>query len=84
MECKLGLALGCKGLDKEGSCSVYYPVGVVLRMEQGVCEFKNIRAPKVGIHAPKTGKMRNPLKQAKMEARANAAAKAPVEKTTKA
>ena len=88
MTCKLGKALGCKGMDKEGGCNIYHPVGVQMRMAAGVCEFKNIRAAKVGINAPKTGKMRNPLKQAKMEARASAAAKAPdnkpIEKTTKA
>ena len=72
MECKLGLALGCEGLDKEGSCNVYYPVGVALRMEQGICEFKNVRAPKVGINAPKKGKMLNPLKAAKAAERGKA------------
>jgi len=70
MECKLGKALGCEGLNKEGSCGVYHDEGVALRMDQGICEFKNIRAPKVGIHAPKAVKMLNPIKAAKAAARA--------------
>jgi len=70
MECKLGKALGCEGLDKDGNCNVYYPIGVQVRMLSGICEFKNIRAPRVGINAPKKGKMLNPIKAAKAAAKA--------------
>jgi hypothetical protein len=70
MECKLGKALGCEGLSKEGNCSVFFKEGVALRMDQGICEFKNIRAPRIGINAPKKGKMLNPIKAAKAAAKA--------------
>jgi len=72
--CKLGEVFGCAGLKADGTCGVYSPEGVALRMDKGECIFKNVRAPKVGIYAPKGKKGRNPLKQAKMEARAGAAA----------
>ena len=84
MICKLGLALGCAGIRHDGHCKVLFDEGVTRNMENGSCVFKDIRAPQVGIHAPKDLKKRNPLKQAKMEARANAAAKALVEKTDEA
>lgn len=80
MICLLGKALGCKGLKEDEHCGVFSKEGVEIRVLEGICVFKNIRAPQVGIYAPKTGKKRNPLKQAKMEARANAATNAPVEK----
>lgn len=80
MICPLGRALGCEGIDAEGNCEKYYDEGVKLRVLEGICGFKNIRAPRKGIYALKDGKKRNPLKQAKMEARANAVAKAPVKK----
>ena len=70
MECKLGLTLGCEGVDVNGNCTIYSAEGVALRMDQGICEFKNIRAPKVGINAPKAVKMLNPIKAAKAAARA--------------
>lgn len=76
MICKLGKALGCEGLRKDGHCGVFFKEGVALRMDQGICEFKNIRAPRVGIYAPKAGKMRNPLKAAKAAERGKAAAEA--------
>ena len=75
MICPLGKALGCEGLKNDGNCGIFFDEGVKLRIEQGVCEFKNIRAPKVDINASKTGKMRNPLKAAKAEARGQAASK---------
>lgn len=76
MICKLGKALGCEGLKKDGNCSIFFDEGVTLRMNQGVCMFKNIRAPRVGIYAFKSGKMRNPLKAAKAAERGKAAAEA--------
>ena len=69
MICLLGAALGCEGLNKDNTCNVFHDEGVKLRMHEGVCVFKNIRAPQVGINAPKKGKMLNPLKAAKAEAR---------------
>jgi len=71
--CELGKSLGCNGLKADGICGVYSPEGVAHRVNSGECIFKNIRAPKIGIYAPKGVKGRNPLKQAKMEARAGAA-----------
>jgi hypothetical protein len=73
MECKLGKALGCVGLNEEGNCEKYYDEGIALHMNLGICEFKNIRAPKVGINAPKIGKMLNPIKAAKAAVRSKAA-----------
>jgi len=70
MICPLGKALGCEGLKNDGNCGVYYDEGVKLRMHEGICEFKNIRAPRVGINAPKKGKMLNPIKAAKAAAKA--------------
>jgi hypothetical protein len=75
MECKLAQALGCGGMKADGTCSIYRDEGVALRMNQGGCVFREIRAPKIGIHELKGVKGRNPLKQAKMEAR-NKTAKA--------
>lgn len=72
MECKLGLALGCTGMRESGDCSVYSDEGVAWRMNVGFCAFKNIRASSTGIYAPKTGKMRNPLKAAKAAERGKA------------
>jgi phage gp45-like len=69
MICPLGKALGCEGL-KDGNCSVFFDEGVKLRVLKGICEFKNIRAPKIGINAPKKGKMLNPIKAAKAAAKA--------------
>jgi hypothetical protein len=73
MECKLGNALGCAGLKVDGTCGIYSEEGVSLRTNQGVCIFKNVRAPRVGINAPKGSKMRNPLKAAKAAERGKAA-----------
>lgn len=69
MICKLGVTLGCEGLRKDGHCGVFFKEGVAIRINRGVCEFKNIRASKVGIYAPRRGRMLNPLKAAKAEAR---------------
>lgn len=69
MICLLGKSLGCEGLNKDNTCSVFHDEGVKLRMTEGICVFKNIRAPRVGIYSPKKGKMLNPLKAAKAEAR---------------
>lgn len=73
MVCKLGLALGCEGLKTNGDCGIYHPEGVAHHMDQGICTFRDIRAPKIGIYELKGVKGRNPLKQAKMEARNKAA-----------
>ncbi len=70
MECKLGKALGCEGLKNDGNCGIFFDEGVKLRVLEGVCVFKNIRAPQVGIYAPKKGKMLNPIKAAKAAAKA--------------
>jgi hypothetical protein len=75
MGCKLGQAFGCEGMDVNGNCTVYRDEGIALRMNQGGCVFREIRAPKIGIPELKGVKGRNPLKQAKMEAR-NKTAKA--------
>ena len=75
MICPLGKALGGEGLKDDDNCGIFFDEGVRLRVREGICEFKNIRAPKVDINAPKTGKMRNPLKAAKAEARGQAASK---------
>ena len=69
MECKLGKALGCEGLKKDGNCGVFFDEGIKIRVFEGLCGFKNIRAPRVGIYEPKTGKMLNPIKAAKAAAR---------------
>ena len=73
-ECKLGQALGCEGMDRDGNCTIYHPEGVAHRMEQGFCVFKNIRSANVGIYAIKRGKKRNPLKLAKAIERGKVAA----------
>jgi len=70
MECKLGQALGCEGMKADGTCSIHFDEGVARRVEQGVCVFKNIRSPQVGIYAPKSIKMLNPIKAAKAAAKA--------------
>ena len=72
MICLLGAALGCEGLKKDNTCSVFHDEGVKLRMNEGICVFKNVRAPRVGINAPKKGKMLNPLKAAKAAERGKA------------
>jgi len=68
--CSLGNALGCAGLKVDGTCGIYSEEGVSLRTNQGVCIFKNIRSPQVGIYAPKSIKMLNPIKAAKAAAKA--------------
>lgn len=70
MICPLGKALGCEGMVDNGECGVFFDEGVKLRVLEGVCEFKNIRAPRIGINAPKKGKMLNPIKAAKAAAKA--------------
>lgn len=74
MICKLGLALGCKGIDVEGNCEKYYDEGVKRKMEVGFCAFKSCHSDDIGIYAPKGSKKRNPLKAAKAEAKNKAAA----------
>ena len=76
MECKLGKALGCKGLKKDGDCGVFFDEGIKIRVFEGLCAFKNVRAPQVGVYAPKSGKKLNPLKAAKAEARNKVVAEA--------
>jgi hypothetical protein len=70
MECRLGKALGCEGLKNDGNCGVFFDEGVKIRVLEGSCVFKDIRAPQVGINAPKKGKMLNPIKAAKAAAKA--------------
>jgi len=70
MICPLGKALGCEGLKKDEHCGVFFDEGVKIRVLEGVCGFKNIRAPQVGIHAPKDGKKVNPQKASKADAKA--------------
>lgn len=69
MKCKLGLALGCEGMADNGECGIYSNEGVKLRVATGICIFKNLRTPRVGINAPKGKRRINPLKAAKAEAR---------------
>jgi len=65
MMCPLGKALGCEGLKEDDHCGVFFKEGVKLRVFNGVCEFKNIRAPRKGIYELKSDKKLNPLKASK-------------------
>ena len=69
MICLLGAALGCEGLNEDNTCSIFHNEGVKLRMQEGICVFKNIRASKVGVHTPKDVKKTNPLKASKAGAK---------------
>jgi hypothetical protein len=72
MICPLGKALGCEGLKKDGNCGVFFDEGVKIRVFEGLCAFKNVRAPQIGIYAPKLGKKINPIKAAKAAERGKA------------
>ena len=74
MICLLGAALGCEGLKKNGHCGVFFDEGIKIRVFEGICGFKNIRAPQIGIYVPKKGKKLNPLKAAKAVEKGKAAA----------
>ena len=69
MMCPLGKALGCEGLKKDGNCGIFFDEGVKIRVSEGACIFKDIRTQRVGIYAPKSGKMLNPIKAAKAATR---------------
>ena len=70
MICLLGAALGCEGLKKDNTCGIFCDEGVKLRMHEGMCVFKNIRAQRTGIHSLKSDKKINPLKASKAGAKA--------------
>lgn len=64
--CKLGpVGCGCSGLNKDGACSVYYPEGVRNNVNKGSCNYRNSRAPNVGIYKIKGALKKNPLKVSK-------------------
>ena len=56
----------CPGADQGLNCTVYGVDAVFARFKTlGSCSFKNLRAPAVGIYAPKRGIRINPIKASK-------------------
>jgi len=68
MHCPLGLVgTPCLGLDKRDNCKVFMIEGVLRRSSTGTCNFKNLRAPTIGIYAKRGNKKINPIKASKKE-----------------
>ena len=67
MICLLGsVGSRCEGLDVADNCMVMTPQATLTNMSiKGKCEYKDIRAPKVGIYLPKGTRIKNSIKASK-------------------